>query len=195
MEDSLQRIRTDILEQLHCELKDQATNLVFGKGNPNANILFIGEAPGANEDLQGEPFVGRAGQQLDELLHHIKLGIEDVYIANILKYRPPKNRNPTAAEMENHTPYLTRQINAINPKVIVTLGNFATRFILNNQVVRGMNKIPGISKIHGEPQKISIQDTQRIVLPLYHPAAMLYNPRLKETIIEDLERLREILTA
>jgi len=184
MQDSLQKIRADILENLNCELKDHATNLVFGKGNPEADILFIGEAPGANEDLQGEPFVGRAGQQLDELLHHIKLGIEDVYIANILKYRPPKNRNPTASKMEAHTPYLTRQINAINPKIIVTLGNFATRFILNNQMVRGMNKVQGISKIHGEPQNILINGMQRVVFPLYHPAAMLYNPRLKGIIIE-----------
>lgn len=176
---------------MQCPLKDAATNIVFGKGNPKADILFIGEAPGEKEDLQGEPFVGRAGKELDKLLHTINLTIDDVYIANILKYRPPKNRNPTTEEMIRHTPYLIRQIQAINPKVIITLGNFSTRFVLNNMQVAGMNKIPGISTLHGTIQELSIGKKKRTIIPMYHPAAMLYRPQLREVIEEDFRKVSQ----
>src|SRR3989344_2923175 len=146
--DDAQRLRTavwllmvdksSLLEKLSKEvaqadlpLKETATTLVFGKGNPNTSILFIGEAPGKNEDLQGLPFVGAAGKLLDTMLKTIGLTIDDIYIANILKYRPPNNREPSKEEIIAHTPYLIEQIKIIQPKIIVTLGNYATKFVLS----------------------------------------------------------------
>ena len=192
-QEELQKIRQDILDKLSCPLKDAATNMVFGKGNPQAKIFFVGEAPGEQEDLQGLPFVGRAGKELDKLLHTIGLTISDVYIANILKYRPPKNRNPTAQEMLSHTPYLVRQIKAVNPRVIVTLGNFSTRFVLNDFCVKGMNKIEGISLLHGQKKEIKIDDKQYVIIPLYHPAAMLYRPQLREVMKKDFKKIQTII--
>ena len=193
-QESLDDIQEDILCNLICPLKDNATKLVFGKGDEQANIFFIGEAPGEKEDLEGLPFVGRAGQELDKLLQTINLSINDVYIANILKYRPPKNRNPNAQEMQTHTPYLVRQIRVINPKIIVPLGNFATKFVLNNFIVKGMNKLPGISLLHGQKKEITINNKSFTVVPMYHPAAMLYNPKLKETMKEDFQKIKEVIS-
>jgi DNA polymerase len=190
----LQEIAERIKTELECPLKDAATNLVFGKGNPNAKILFVGEAPGQQEDLQGYPFVGRAGQQLDKLLHSINLTIDDVYIANILKYRPPKNRDPSPEEIKNHTPYLIEQIQVIKPDVIATLGNYATKFVLAGFDPDGMSKIPGISTLHGKAKEMTVQDYTFTVVPIYHPAAMLYRPQLKETFGEDFEIMRKIIT-
>ncbi|MBI4918979.1 uracil-DNA glycosylase [archaeon] len=155
-------------------LKESATNIVFGKGNPEAKIFFIGEAPGNNEDLQGLPFVGAAGKQLDQLLHMINLCIEDVYIANVLKYRPPENRNPNDEEIKTHTPFLIEQIKIIKPKVIVTLGNFSTKFILGNFSVEGMKKMAGITHLHGVPVEKELDGLKFLVFPMYHPAATLY---------------------
>src|SRR3989338_9626366 len=150
----------DTLEELEQEtkkaelpLKNGAKNLVFGKGNPKANILFIGEAPGAKEDELGVPFVGQAGKELDKLLGLIGLSLEDVYIANILKYRPPENRNPNMDEIEAHTPFLIKQIKIIKPKIICTLGNFSTKFVLAGFRSEGMNKIEGISNLHGQTRE------------------------------------------
>jgi len=126
----LEKVKQDIVDNLKCELKDNSTSIVFGKGSEDAQVLFIGEAPGAKEDLQGVPFVGRAGKQLDKLLNKISLSIDDVYIANILKYRPPKNRDPKINEIISHTPYLIEQIKIIKPEIIATLGNFSSKFIL-----------------------------------------------------------------
>jgi uracil-DNA glycosylase family 4 len=176
-----------------CPLKDEANNLVFGKGNINADILFIGEAPGKNEDLQGLPFVGAAGKQLDRLLNNIGLGIDDVYIANILKYRPPNNRDPNAEEIKRHTPYLVRQIDAIKPKVIVTLGNFSSKFVLAGFQQAGMNKIEGITKLHGTVKEVNKENKLYKVMPMYHPAAMLYNPNLREVLDKDFRKLGEYL--
>ncbi|MCC7574160.1 uracil-DNA glycosylase [Candidatus Woesearchaeota archaeon] len=186
-QEQLKIIEQEIKENLNCPLKKTATNLVFGKGNPDAKILFIGEAPGEKEDQQGIPFVGSAGKKLDELLKKIDLTMEDVYIANILKYRPPKNRNPTTEEIKNHTPYLIKQIKIINPQIICTLGNYATKFVLAGFTTNGMNKIQGITKLHGETQKIN----ELIIMPMYHPAATLYNPDLKETLEKDFEKLKQ----
>ncbi len=174
-------------------LKETATNLVFGKGNPKAEILFIGEAPGAKEDEQGLPFIGAAGKELDKLLNKINLSIEKVYIANILKYRPPKNRDPRKEEIESHTPILIKQINAINPKIICTLGNYATKFILAGFKTETMAKVQGISKLHGKIKNIEINNKNYTIIPLYHPAAMLYNPRLRETLDEDFQKIKETL--
>ncbi len=189
---SLEEIEQRIHEA-NLPLKETATNLVFGKGTTNADILFIGEAPGEQEDLQGIPFFGRAGKELDALLQTIGLDINDVYIANILKYRPPKNRNPTTQEMLAHTPYLIQQITTIEPKILVPLGNFATKFVLNNMQVLGMNKISGISKLHGKKQQIQIEEKTWSVVPMYHPAAMLYNPRLRVVIQEDFQKVSKFL--
>lgn len=167
--------------------------LVFGKGNPDAKIFFIGEAAGEKESIQGEPFVGRAGKELDKLLSTINLSLDDVYIANILKYRPPKNRDPTKEEMLRHTPYLVKQIEIIQPKVIVTLGNYATKFVLNDFTPVGMQKIKGISTLHGTLIEISTQTATFSVMPLYHPAAMLYNPNLRVTLEEDMVKLGDYL--
>lgn len=189
----LQEVEKDILSNLQCPLKDVATNLVFGKGNPDAKIVFIGEAPGATEDKLGKPFVGRAGQELDKLLQTIGLTINDVYITNILKYRPPKNRDPKPEEIARHTPYLIAQIKIINPRVIITLGNFSTKFVLSKFSVEGMNKIEGVSKLHGKPREVTVNENTWTVVPMYHPAAMLYRPQLREVIERDFKKVEKIL--
>lgn len=187
---SLEDVRERCL-QADLPLKETATNLVFGKGNHEADILFIGEAPGRKEDEQGKPFVGAAGKQLDAFLHSIGLTIEDVYIANILKYRPPGNRDPKPDEIETHTPFLVEQIKAIQPKVICTLGNFATKFVLAGFKPEGMKRIGGISGLHGKPRHMSVDGVSFIAIPLYHPAAMLYNRSLAEAMEKDFKIVKE----
>lgn len=183
----LDAVASDIRSGLDCPLKHAAANLVFGKGNPDAPILFIGEAPGANEDRLGIPFVGSAGKKLDAMLQSIGLALDQCYVANILKYRPPGNRPPRPDEMKRHTPYLVRQINIIKPKVIVTLGNFSTKFVLAGLDVDKMTAIPGISQLHGKVQTVHIGEDRCTVIPLYHPAACIYDPRLRETMMQDFK--------
>ncbi|MBW3021210.1 uracil-DNA glycosylase [Candidatus Woesearchaeota archaeon] len=189
----LDNIKSKLLKELVCPLRDEANNLVFGKGNPDADILFIGEAPGEKEDLQGIPFIGRAGKELDQLLHSINLSLEDVYIANILKYRPPKNRDPKKEEIISHTPYLIEQIKAINPKVICTLGNFSTKFVLSKFNPEEMKKIDGVSELHGKPIDIKINKLNFKVVPLYHPAAMLYRPKLRGALKKDFKKINKVI--
>lgn len=191
--EQLKEVEQKILTNMACPLKDSAKNLVFGKGNPDAPILFIGEAPGEKEDEQGIPFVGSAGKELDKLLRSIGLTLDDVYIANILKYRPPDNRNPSVEEIYRHTPYLIEQIKIIHPKIICTLGNYSTKFILASFNIPTMKKIGGISTLHGKVNPITIDGMEFTVIPLYHPAAMLYNPRLRETLAQDFLSMQEIL--
>jgi len=191
--EQLEQVQQKILTEMVCPLKDAAKNLVFGKGNPDASILFIGEAPGEKEDEQGIPFVGSAGKELDKLLRSIGLTLEDAYIANILKYRPPNNRDPSVEEIYRHTPYLIEQIKIIRPKIICTLGNYSTKFVLASFNIPNMKKIGGISTLHGKVNPIKIDDMEFIVIPLYHPAAMLYNPRLRETLAEDFLKMQDIL--
>ena len=190
------RIRLDALGKAMAKknllLKKNARNLVFGKGNPHAAIVFIGEAPGEREDEQALPFVGTAGKTLDRLLHLIGFTLEDVYITNILKYRPPNNRNPRVEEIIDHTPYLIEQIKIIEPKAIVPLGNFATRFILSGFNIEKMGTILGISKLHGQIKKINFENYEFLVVPLYHPAAALYNPSLGKTLEKDIKNLKKI---
>ncbi len=176
-----------------CDLSKTRINVVFGKGNPNADILFIGEAPGAKEDELGLPFVGRAGKELDKLLHQIGLSIEEVYIANILKCRPPKNRNPSQSEIRDCTPYLIEQIKIINPKIIVTLGNYSTKFVLSGFNPNEMKKISGIKELHGKKQKIKIKNNTYLILPIYHPSAMMYRPSLREDFEKDFLVIKEII--
>jgi DNA polymerase len=191
---SLDKIKQSILTDLDCPLKDSAKNLVFGKGNPNAKIMFIGEAPGEQEDLQGIPFVGAAGKRLDELLHSIGLTINDCYIANILKYHPPQNRDPAIEEIKRHTPYLIEQIKIIRPIVIATLGNFATKFILARFDVDSMKKVGGITYLHGKPTNLEVDGFSATVIPLYHPAAMLYKPALRDVLAKDFLIIKKVLS-
>jgi uracil-DNA glycosylase len=192
-QETLDLLQKRIETELICPLKDAATNIVFGKGNPRADIVFIGEAPGQQEDLQGIPFVGRAGQELDKLLQGIGLSLDEVYICNILKYRPPKNRDPNMDEIKNHTPYLLEQIQIIKPKIIATLGNYSTKFVLGGFKPEGMKTIKGITTLHGTTQTVTLDGQPILVVPLFHPAAMLYNPRLRESLERDFLVMANIL--
>ncbi len=192
-EKDLNKIKSKIIKEMKCPLKDKAINLVFGKGNSDAKILFIGEAPGAKEDKLGIPFVGSAGKELDKLLRSIDLTLDEVYIANILKYRPPENRDPTVDEIYRHTPYLIEQIKIIKPKIICTLGNYSTKFVLAQFNIANMKKISGVSNLHGIKHDIIIDNMHYTIIPLYHPAAMLYNPKLRPILAEDFLKMQKFL--
>jgi DNA polymerase len=172
------------------ELAASATQLVFGDGNPAADIVFIGEAPGKNEDLQGKPFVGAAGKFLNEMLAGIGLERKDVYITNIVKYRPPNNRDPLPEEKKAFLPYLQDQLETMQPKLVVTLGRHSMNCFLPDLQ---------ISKIHGEAKRIRISmkatdDVLTIViLPLFHPAAALYNGGMRQTLVDDFAAIPDIL--
>lgn len=189
---TLKQIREELLE-VTLPLQESATNLVFGKGNEQADIFFIGEAPGAKEDKLGIPFVGAAGKELDKLLGSIALSLDKVYIANILKYRPPKNRNPTKEEIRTHTPFLVDQIKAVNPKVICPLGNYATKFVLGTLQGKESKEVAGISELHGKKMSITLDEKEFLVIPLFHPAAMLYNPKLRPVEKEDFKVIKEVI--
>jgi DNA polymerase len=162
------------------DLAKSATQLVFGVGNPDAEIVFIGEAPGKNEDLKGEPFVGAAGKFLDEMLEMIGLKREQVYITNIVKYRPPNNRDPYPEEKQEFMKYLESQIEAIQPKLVVTLGRHSLNCFLPDL---------SISACHGQPKRYK----GRVYLPLFHPAAALYNGGMRQTLIDDFALIPAIL--
>jgi uracil-DNA glycosylase family 4 len=173
----LDRVRADILDKKVCpELAEQATNLVMGDGNINAEIVFIGEAPGKNEDEQGLPFVGAAGKFLNEMLAEAGLQRSDVYITNIVKYRPPNNRDPFPEEKKAFWPYLLKQLQIIQPKVVITLGRHSMEYFLPDM---------RISQIHGQPKRIQFGDRKLVIIPLYHPAAALYNGSMRQTLIDD----------
>ena len=156
--------------------------VVFGVGNPNADLMFVGEGPGADEDIQGEPFVGRAGQLLTKIIEAIGMTRQDVYIANVIKCRPPQNRNPEPDEVEKCEPFLFRQIETIKPKVIVALGKFAAQSLLKTS--------EPITRIRGREYKYR----DAILMPTYHPAYLLRNPSSKREVWEDMKRVRAILT-
>lgn len=168
-------------------LKESATNLVFGKGNSKSEVMMVGESPGANEDLQGLPFVGAAGKNLDKLLSNVGLSLNDVYIANILKYRPPENRNPSNEEIKAHTPWLIEQIKEMRPKVVCSLGNYATKFFLALGEVDLMDKQPGITSVHGKVKMIDFFGMKIKLIPLFHPAAIIYNRNLLSEWEKDME--------
>lgn len=177
----LDALKKQILEQRICqELAEQATQLVFGDGNPDAEILFTGEAPGKSEDEQGLPFVGAAGKFLNEMLAGIGLDRSDVYITNIVKYRPPNNRDPLPSEKQAFLPFLQSQLEIIKPKLVVTLGRHSMDSLL-----------PGlqISKCHGQPKRYNDQ----VYMPLFHPAAALYNGAMRQTLIDDFNRIPKVL--
>ena len=173
------------------ELAEQATQLVFGEGNPEASVVLIGEAPGKQEDIQGKPFVGASGKFLSEMLEMIGMKREDIYITNIVKYRPPDNRDPSPAEKKAFLPYLQSQLEVIQPKIVVTLGRHSMNCFLPDLQ---------ISKVHGQPKRVRLSlkvdsaDTLSVViLPLYHPAAALYNPLQRQTLIDDFALIPAII--
>jgi uracil-DNA glycosylase len=182
---ALVELYRDVSACTRCPLHAGRTKAVFGAGNADSDLLFIGEAPGAEEDRQGLPFVGRAGQLLNELLGGIGMKREDVFIANILKSRPPGNRDPQPEEIEACWPYLERQIQLIEPRVIATLGNFATKKITGSQV--------GITRVRGTPQVHELAGRTVFVFPLLHPAAALRTPAMAETLREDFAKLPALL--
>jgi len=167
------------------ELAATRTTVVFGAGNADAELMFVGEAPGANEDLQGLPFVGAAGKLLEQLLGEIGLSRSEVFIANVLKCRPPGNRDPQPGEIANCRPYLERQIELIAPRVICTLGNFATKLLRGDPA--------GITRVHGRPEVQTVGPHTFRLYPLFHPAATLYTPSTLETLRGDFLRLPTIL--
>ena len=190
-EELLKKIEVELNEKVNLPLKEFAKNLVFGKGNPNAEILFVGEAAGKNEDEQGLPFVGAAGKNLDKLLANVGLSLDNVYIANILKYRPPENRPPNVDEIKAHTPYLIKQIKVISPKVICSLGNYATKFFLSEGDVEKMDSQPGITQVHGKVREINLNGMNIRLIPLFHPAAIIYNRKLIEEWNKDMEIVKK----
>ena len=177
----LEDLQAQVATCRRCPLCDGRTQTVFGVGNPEARVLIVGEAPGKNEDLQGEPFVGAAGKYLNELLAIAGLSREDVYIANVLKCRPPSNRDPRPEEIQACTPFLREQTRTINPEYIVTLGNFSTKFILKTDV--------GITRLHGTLQRAG----RFKVFPIFHPAAALYDSKKREALENDFATLGELL--
>jgi DNA polymerase len=187
--DRLKNISDLVTNCTDCELYKNRINPVFGNGSPDSNLFFIGEAPGRNEDIQGKPFVGRAGEILDDLLCLIGLNRKDIYIANILKCRPPKNRNPLKSEIENCTKYLNKQIEIIKPKIIATFGNFATKYIFE---IFGLN-YNKISNIHGKSMKIKTNYGNITIIPLFHPASATYDPNKKIILLEDFKVIKKIL--
>lgn len=173
------------------EIYKNCKNIVIGKGNENADILFVGEAPGKNEDEQGLPFVGKAGKNLDELLAKVGLSLSDVYIANILKCRPPENRDPLPEEIRAHTPWLVHQIKEIKPKVICSLGNYSTKFFLAGGNVDMMDSQPGITSVHGKVREISFEGMNIKLIPLFHPAAIIYKRELLPLWEKDMEIVKK----
>jgi len=157
------------------ELFKQCNNIVVGGGNLNADVLLVGEAPGRNEDLQGVPFCGASGKNLDKLLDSVGLKRENIYIANILKCRPPENRDPLPDEIKAHTPWLLKQIKDIEPSVVCSLGNYATKFFMALGNVDDMKNQLGITQVHGKVQYIEIDGLKIKLIPLFHPAAIIYN--------------------
>lgn len=177
----LDELRVQVESCRRCPLCDGRTQTVFGVGNPHARVMFIGEAPGKNEDLQGEPFVGAAWHYLNELLGCAGLRREDVFIANVLKCRPPGNRDPRPEEIQTCTPFLREQTRTIDPEVLVTLGKFSTQFVLKTQM--------GITRLHGRVQRAG----KFLVFPIFHPAAALYDGAKREALENDFVTLGQLL--
>jgi uracil-DNA glycosylase family 4 len=168
-----------------CPLHETRTKVVFGAGNADADLMFVGEAPGAEEDRQGLPFVGRAGQLLNQMLEEIGLARDDVFIANVLKNRPPGNRDPQPLEIQACKPYLFEQVRLIEPRVVCTLGNFSTKLLTGSPA--------GITKVRGTPQVHELGGRTVFLLPLFHPAAALRTPSVKETLRADFATIPDLL--
>lgn len=187
----LDELKQKIVDDNVCpELAKAATNMVFGEGNPDADIVFVGEAPGKKEDETGRPFVGASGKFLEEMLHGIGLERKDVYITSILKYRPPNNRDPFPKEKHDFMPYLQAQLEVIEPKVLVTLGRHSTNCFLPDLQ---------ISQAHGQPKRIRVRASDGkgenvwVILPLYHPAAALYQTAMRQMLIDDFSKIPNLM--
>jgi uracil-DNA glycosylase family 4 len=184
-EQAIARMAEEIIgKDITPELSAQATQLVMGDGNLDADIVFIGEAPGKNEDEQGVPFVGAAGRFLNTMLEAASMERSDVYITNIVKYRPPNNRDPLPEEKTAFWPYLLRQLEIIDPKVVITLGRHSMEYFLP-----GMK----IGDVHGKPKRINFGDHKIVIMPLFHPAAALYNGSLRQTLIDDFLKVPKVI--
>ena len=186
----MQKTTNLVINCRKCSLWKTRNHPVVGDGSLDAKIMFIGEAPGRNEDLQGKPFVGKAGKILDELLESINLKREDVYIGNILKCRPPNNRNPMKSEIETCTGYLDRQLEIIQPKVICPLGNFACSFIFEKFGL----KTEKISGLHGRIFQTNTLFGKITIIPLFHPAVATYNPNTKTVLLEDFQIVKKTIS-
>ena len=180
---NLQKLREKINDIKNCKLKENASNLVFSDGNPNSKIMIIGEGPGANEDKEGFPFVGRAGQLLDKMLHAINLNRKNVYITNVVNYRPPENRKPTEEEIKRYLPFLKQHIKLISPKIVLLLGSTAMNAILKNNEV--------ISKIRGKWFEQEIDNFKFKVIVSFHPAYLLRQPEQKKFSWIDLKMIKQ----
>ena len=180
---SLKKLREDIKNIKNCKLKESASNLVFSDGNPDSKVMIIGEGPGANEDKEGLPFVGRAGQLLDKMLDAINLNRSNVYITNVVNYRPPENRKPTDQEVKRYLPFLKKHISIIRPKIILLLGSTAMNAILENSDV--------ISKMRGKWHEIIIEKSKIFTIVSFHPAYLLRQPDQKKFSWEDLKKIRD----
>jgi uracil-DNA glycosylase len=181
----LHAYRDEVAGCTRCALAVGRTQVVFGSGDPNADLMFVGEAPGFHEDKQGVPFVGAAGKLLDQLLTGIGLTRADVYVANVIKCRPPGNRDPLPEEIEACEAHLWRQIELIQPRVVATLGNFATKLL--------SGRPSGITRVHGQEQETTLGGRHVLLYPLYHPAAALYTPRMLDVLKSDFARLPELM--
>ena len=179
----LDKLKKSILSIKSCNLKNNAKNIVFSDGNPKAKIMLVGEGPGSNEDLEGLPFVGRAGELLDKMLSSINLNRKNVYITNVVNYRPPENRRPTDVEIIRYLPYLKKHIEIINPKILVLLGSTALNALIGNEKV--------ISKIRGEWIKKKIGNCKTSVIVTFHPAFLMRQPAQKKMAWIDLKMIRD----
>lgn len=188
MKEDLEKIKTEVAACHKCSLWRTRNFPVVGEGSEEAAIMLVGEAPGVNEDRTGRPFCGAAGEILDELLNSIDLARKDIYICNILKCRPPGNRNPQKEEIQNCVPYLEKQIELIKPKVICALGNFAAAYLMEKYGLK--DQIEGISKIHGRVFEVRDLFQSIKIIPLYHPAVATYNSNMKEILKRDIKILK-----
>ena len=181
--DNLERLKKSIINIKYCSLKSSSTNMVFSDGNPKSKIMLIGEAPGANEDEEGLPFVGRAGALLDKMLAAIDLDRKKVYISNIINYRPPDNRRPTDEEIKRYLPFITKHIEIINPKILVLLGSTAMNALIGNEVV--------ISKMRGKWIEKKFGNCKTSVIITFHPAFLMRQPAQKKMAWIDLKMIRD----
>lgn len=183
-QDQLASLFQEIEDKNVCpDLKAQA-RLVFGSGNPEAEVVLIGEAPGKQEDIQRVPFVGAAGKFLNTMLESVQLNRDDVYITNIVKYRPPDNRDPLKSEKVAFIPYLERELRIIKPKLVITLGRHSMEYFIPDET---------IGEIHGQPRRVQFGAESLVVMPLYHPSAAAYNPKLRPTLLEDFQKVPQVI--
>lgn len=184
--ESFETLRKEAEACTRCQLHESRDKVVFGSGNPDADLMFVGEAPGAEEDRTGLPFVGRSGRLLDQLLAEIGITRAEVFIANVVKCRPPDNRDPARAEIEACRSYLERQVQLIEPRLVCTLGNFATKLLSGDPT--------GITKVHGEAKRAKLGASQVMIFPLFHPAAALRSPKYAAGLREDFARIPQLIS-